>query len=75
MRKILYFVASICRLPLVAASPPLRLRFSFGFGFALVLPQYKLALVFLLVVVAFGFSISACLRFGFLVLNIFWVAF
>lgn len=55
MRKILYFVASICRLPFVSASPPLRLRFGFGFGFVLVLPLLLL----------FGFSISSCLRFGF----------
>lgn len=54
MRKILYFVASICRLPFVSASPPLRL--CFGFGFTLVLP---------LLLLLFGFSISSCLRFGF----------
>lgn len=60
MRKILYFVASICRLPFVSASSPLRLRFvsasaSLWFSFSLF---FFLAFLFHRVfVLVFGFSI------------------
>lgn len=60
MRKILYFVASICRLPFVSASPPLRLGFvsasaSLWFSFSLF---FFLAFLFHRVfVLVFGFSI------------------